>query len=118
MITMEGRVTDGKLFLHDRAEFDRRLGQVTGEVVVTVTPVSGVISTAQRRYYWGVVLPALAEHCGYTREEMHEAIKGMKHVAQTRTMTSAEFSRFVDEVVQWAYDAFDLAVPPPSTTPG
>jgi len=32
-------------------------------------------SSFQNRYYWGVIVAMLADHTGYTKEEMHEILK-------------------------------------------
>jgi len=32
-------------------------------------------SNQQNKYYWGVIISILSAHTGYTKEEMHEALK-------------------------------------------
>lgn len=72
---------------------------------------------SQNRYYWGVVLPTLAEWSGHESEELHQYMKDwhlplvdrklpsgelMRIYPSTASLSVEEFSAFVDKVVRWA----------------
>lgn len=87
--------------------------------VITVKPVKSKRSDAQRRFYWGVLLPALVEYgksfgqgefANWTSEDYHEGLKEKylrKINEKTRRMwtrsttalTVAEFSSYIDTII-------------------
>lgn len=96
---------------------------------VVISPFKGELrSLALNRYYWGIVLELLAEHCGYTREEMHEALKfkflrmeaesdvrfGLPKVGSTAQLTNAEFLRYLEDVRIFAATELGLYIPEPN----
>lgn len=115
---------DGKkLRLDDEASFRRHYSQFAGQKVeLTIQPYQPVRSDAQHRYWHGVVVPLLAEFCGYTTDEMHEALKqrflseedanGLTRVRSTRELSRKEFVEFVETVCQFAAE-LGLVIPPP-----
>src|SRR6185436_1312729 len=67
----------GKLLLSApaRALFDRYLQTLKGKPVELVVRVHRATRSGQaNRFYWGVVVPLLAAHCGYDKTSMHEAL--------------------------------------------
>ena len=78
-------------------------------------------SDQQNRYYHGVVIKLLAEHTGYTTDEMHENLKrlflstkdehGLIRIGSTATLKTLEFKDYLDRIIRWA--AIDLGVPIP-----
>ena len=120
-----GLVQDGKLHLDYRAQFDAYLRRFEGdEVEVEVRKRRSKRSTAQNAYWWSVVVPTLAEHTGYTRDEMHEALKakflsaedlslGLTKIGSTAKLNTQDFADLVDRVVLWAAESLGVIVPPP-----
>lgn len=79
-------VKRGKLFFRNRRFFDQQVGALKdGWIVeVAVKRLRATRSIQQSRYYWGVVVELIAEHTGYTPEEIHEVLKAKfipKHLA-------------------------------------
>ena len=66
------------------------------------------------RYYFGVVVPLIAEHCGYDKQEMHELlamrflrveddpITGSPRRKRTPNTDTKEFAEFVDNCIRLA----------------
>lgn len=83
---------------------------------VALTLVEETRSTAQNRYYQGVVVPMLAEVTGYQPGEMHDVLKleflPYGHVSTT-DLTPAEFTAYVERICQWAAEHLDCVIPPP-----
>ena len=53
-------------------------------VEVTVKPFHKKRSTEANSFYWGCVVTPLAEHCGYSREEMHTELLGIYYGWESR----------------------------------
>ena len=82
-------------------------------------------SLRQNAYWWGVVIPMLAEHCGYSGEEMHDALKakflgredlerGLMRIGSTAALSAADFAALVDRVVLWAAEDLGVIIPLPN----
>ena len=118
-VTLDGK----KLRLHDEASFRRHYSQFAGQKIeLTIQVYQPPRSDAQHKYWHGCVVPILAEYCGYTTDEMHEALKqrflseedanGLTRVKSTRELSRSEFVQFVETVCQWAAE-MGCVVPPP-----
>lgn len=118
---------DGKIQLdiYEKPRFKRYLRTLLGvpAVEVFVRELKRRRSDRQNRYYWGVVVALLAEYFGYSREEMHEALK-MKFlrkeppdkpatVRSTTDLSTQEFEDYLEEVRQWAAEFYGIDIPLP-----
>lgn len=82
---------------------------------------SNGISTETHRYYRGVIVPAIASHCGYeSHAEAHRAIKagfyGMREsdrdLPSMAAMSKEEATRFLDYALRQAAE-MSLIIPDP-----
>ncbi len=120
-----GHVTQGVLYLDDLPAYEKQIASLDGK------PVELVLrrhreqrSSEQNRYYWGVVVALIAEHCGYEPEEAHEALKikflrsheatALPSVRSTADLNTAEFAEFVDQCRRFAAAYLNLNIPDPS----
>ena len=88
-------------------------------------------SNDQNAYYWGVVIPILANHFGHDNpEDMHTDLKelfnpveskvspGKKIGGSTAKMTTVEFmsadDSYVERICRWAAIEHGIYIPPPS----
>lgn len=81
------------------------------------------------RYYFGVVVPLIAEHCGYDKQEMHELlamrflrieddpITGAPRRKSTADADSPEFSEYVDRCIAFGAE-LGVEIPPPTVQIG
>ena len=95
----------------------------TQTVTVTITHNKPTRSDDQNRYYWGVVIRYIADYAGYRGNEelqsLHEELKrkflpklGVLQIAQsTATLTSKEFSDYVETIRTWAATELSLYIP-------
>jgi hypothetical protein len=124
-----GVVTEtGKLVLDAPKVFRAYVARFIGEEVeVEVRKRRSKRSTEQNAYYWGVIIPPLAEHCGYTHDEMHEALKakflgqedlsrGLLRIGSTRKLSTAEFTDYIERVTVWAAGELGVVILPPERT--
>lgn len=82
-------------------------------VDVTVRIHRNQRSSQANRYYFGVVVPLIAEHCGYEKDELHELlamrflrieddpVTGSPRRKRTPTCDSKEFAEYVDSCVRF-----------------
>ena len=104
-----GKIEAGKICLERRDEFAAHIASLDGKSVeLTLRRAKSKRSTNQNAYSWGVVIALFAEHCGYSPEEMHEALKWQllqKHdagtlptVRSTSELSVLEFQEYVENV--------------------
>ena len=127
-VTWTGEIVDGKFHVDNRELFMQALSQLSGAVEIEVRPVHDRRSSKQNRYLWGVVYKTLSDQLGYTPEEMHEICKikfnlkkydlpDGEHIeagGSTRGMDTAEFSRYTDEIRDWASQFLSCYIPEPN----
>jgi hypothetical protein len=120
-----GTIEDGKPRLDNRVKF---LAYCAGfkngtRIECVVKKYRRTRSNEQNRYYWGVVIPLLANHFGYTKDEMHDALKweflrkpesSPATVRSTSSLTTVEFNEFVEAVVVWAATNYQVVIPDPN----
>jgi hypothetical protein len=132
LVVGTGHVRGGRLFIHHRAHFDAQIRQLDSRwtVEVTIQRLRATRSQQQNKYYWSVVIATLAEHTGYTPDELHEVLKQKfipKRLAlcdgngevkgefvmggSTRTMKTHEFSEYVEAIKRWASEDLDVYIP-------
>jgi hypothetical protein len=111
-----GRVLPGGLLVLDRPkDYGRHLRALAGKhVELTLKRRRAKRSPQANRYYFGVVVKVLAEHCGYDVQEMHEAlafrflriedcpITGAPRRKRTPETDTAEFSEYVNHCIRLA----------------
>lgn len=102
--------TNGTLKLHDRPAFEAHVATLPRESMVRLTlePWTRRRSGNQNRYYWGVLLAALAEETGHTPDELHVALRrhylpasvvGRLEIAESTTeLEPAEFETYLERI--------------------
>ena len=73
-------------------------------------------SSPQNRYFHGVVLPLLADHTGYTDDEMKGVVKYKFGIKSTAELTTAEFEDFCSRIRMWASRDLECWIPEPNET--
>jgi len=125
--TFQGRIEKGRLILNDPTKYLLRLSSLEGKRIdLSLKQHRETRSDGQNRYYWGVVVKLLADHCGYTPEEMHDALKlkflsdrcmddnGLVRIRSTARLTTDEFIQYTNQVVMWAASDMGVFIPDPS----
>jgi hypothetical protein len=122
--TVEG----GELIIRDRPFFDKYLTNFKeGELLeLTLKKYKKNRTLKQNAYYFGVVLPLMAEHTGYSANEIHE-IEKRRHLPRkiltlfgkeyhmpgsTATLSVGEMVEYVDRCIADAAE-MGINVPPP-----
>jgi hypothetical protein len=85
-------------------------------------------TSKQNRYYHGVVLKTISDYTGYSQGELHELFKSnllpskviviadkqVEYTQSTTELTTAQFERYISEIVQFASDSLSLYIPDPN----
>jgi len=120
-----GQVVDGKLKLERRDDFAALVQSLEGkQIELTLRKYSRPRSPNQNRYLHGVVIPLIAECCGYDPEEMKTALKlkflragddvnGLARVRSTADLSTAEMTEFIEQVRRLAAE-MGCAIPAPN----
>jgi hypothetical protein len=96
------------------------------EVVVSVTKKTRPRSLDQNAYWWSVPVKLLSEELGYTDAQMHYALLGeyggfqdgptgqaVPKVASSSQLTTEEFAKLIDWVLDWAPSQLGVVIPEP-----
>jgi hypothetical protein len=128
-----GVIEGGKLEIRNRAGLSQALrGMKDGEVLITIERLRATRSQRQNAWYWGVIVQLLADHTGYTPDEMHEVLKAKfipKRFAvadgngeicdelviggSTAILNTVEFGEYCEAIRQWAADSLHVVIPDP-----
>lgn len=98
-----------------RGLMQKQLDKLRGAPVeLTIRRFRNKRSDQANRFYWGVVVPLIAEHCGYEKDELHELlamrflridddpITGSPRRKHTPATDSKEFGEYVDSCIRFA----------------
>jgi hypothetical protein len=108
-----------QMFRQHCAKFDGK------EIGVTVSLWRKPRSGKQNGYYFGVVVEMLANHFGYTPDEMHAALSQMflldrtkkfPVVKSTTKLNTAEFEEYLGRIRTWASVEHGFNLPLPNET--
>jgi hypothetical protein len=128
-----GRIEGGKLDIHNRAGLSQALrGMKDGEVLIRIERLRATRSMPQNKWYWGVIVQMLADHTGYTPDEMHEVLKAKfipKRFAvcdgngevrdelviggSSAILNTVEFGEYCEAIRQWAAADLGMDIPDP-----
>ncbi len=104
-------IKHGKMTLSNKDEFDMAISKLQGEYYIELKE-TGVRSAPQNNYYWNIVR-ILADELGYTENEMHETIKNHFDIESTKTLSTKEFSVFIERLVRWSAIELNIVIPDP-----
>jgi hypothetical protein len=121
-VSTPGEIRRGRLLVKDATVFAERLTRFRdGAVQITVERKFATRSTKQNAWYWGQVVELVAEHTGYTPDEIHEIYKAKfipKPMAiadgngeivgevvlggSTTRMDTVQFGEYCERIREWA----------------
>lgn len=114
---------NGILLFHNEVAYIDHIRSLTGKVAVTVEPYRATRSDRQNRYYWAVVVELLASELGYTKDEMHEALKwkflrierDLPTVKSTSKLNTKEMEEYHAQIRMWASAELGIFIPDPNS---
>lgn len=124
-----GKVEKGNLVLDRPDRFMVHLSKYDGKPVeVVVRKKKSQRSINQNAAYWGIAVEILCQQTGFSREEMHEALKakfasridektGLLIVESTAKMDTVRFMKYYDDIQRWAAEFLNCYIPDPHEGP-
>ena len=101
-----------KLRLLNKESFDSFLEEFDVDTIIEIEVKEIVNRTQiQNSYYWGQVIGSPSKEGslmsnemfqGYTKQELHEALKEKFDVKSTMGMSQEEFTEYLDNIIRWA----------------
>ncbi len=127
---LEALVANKQLeFVDDITEYLAPYEGLTVEVTIKHKKFSR--SDNQNRYYFGVVVKTLADHTGFTKDEMHEVLKHkflrywatisgpedyieqVEFTKSTTDLNTAEMEQYLENIREWASIQLGCYIPEP-----
>jgi len=125
-----GKVRKGKFIPDDRIQFIKEFAKKDDtRLEVTVRKPRKYRSLQQNKYYWGVVISLLSETTGFSKDEMHDALRvkfltdleligektTLPRIQSTTELSTVEFLEYVSQIQQWAAEFLDCYIPDPES---
>lgn len=126
-LTITAKADKGRIIYDDPVKLSKILTVFNGkDLVVTFKDNKNRRSISQNKYYWKCIIDPLAEHTGYSRDEMHEILRAkflpeektiggetIHFSRSTTTLNTAEMENYLSEIREWAsvYLQVFLALP-------
>lgn len=129
-IVLPARLEGGQIRIA-KATLEKRLrGRRDCELELIIDRKHATRSLAQNRLYWKVYVGLIAEHTGYTPEEVHELLKA-KFLPKkftladtqgeitdqfvigrsTTRLNKIEFGQYLEEIAKWAAESLGIVMP-------
>ena len=123
-----GSIIQGELRVENNSEFLCYLSTLEEKNVEVIVRIpKSIRSYNQNRYYWGVVVNLLSEETGYSKDDMHEVLRGMflssiinfkgkeiPMVKSTAELNTKEFEDYLSQIRMWASKDLSVYVPDPN----
>ena len=119
-----GKVEQGKLILQEQDRFNVYLvGLGKQDVTVVVRTWRKPRSIQQNKFLWAVPYQLISESTGYTREEVHDAMRLMflkdedraiPTLKSTTSLTTIEMNEYWERIQQFAAEKLNLVIPEPN----
>jgi hypothetical protein len=126
------KIVNGLIEWSDRDAFVRAVRDMADcDAELTIAQVEDRRSVVANRYYWGVVVKAIAEDTGQAPDDVHDAMcdRFLKHritlvnvlgqvldlevAGRSSSLSVAKFYGFVEQVRLFAAEFFGLSIPDP-----
>jgi len=112
-----------KIRMLNRESFDRFLNEFDEGTILEIEVKEIVNRTqVQNSYYWGQVIGSPSKEGslmsnemfqGYTKQELHEALKEKFEVKSTSGMSQEDFTEYINKIIRWAAEFADMYIKEP-----
>jgi len=122
----KGCVKNGSFIPDNIVRYKQRLLELEGKQVnMSLVRYRDNRSNNQNKYYWGVIIPMIANHCGYMRDDYESlsdvlkrkflGTKGKLEIAvSSASLNTKEFEEYMSNVRNWASIELSLYLPLPN----
>ena len=112
-----------KIRILNRESFDRFLNEFEEGTILEIE-VKEVVNRSQMQnsYYWGQIIGSPSKEGsllsnemfqGYTKQELHEALKEKFEVKSTMGMSQEDFTEYINKIIRWAAEFADMYIKEP-----
>ena len=112
-----------KIRILNRESFDRFLNEFEEGTILEIEVKEVVNRTQlQNSYYWGQIIGSPSKEGsllsnemfqGYTKQELHEALKEKFEVKSTMGMSQEDFTEYINKIIRWAAEFADMYIKEP-----
>ena len=112
-----------KVRILNRESFDKFLGEFDVDTILEIEIKEIVNRTQiQNSYYWGQVIGSPSKEGsllsnetfqGYTKQELHEALKEKFDVKSTMGMSQEDFTEYINKIIRWAAEFAGMYIKEP-----
>ena len=112
-----------KIRILNREGFDKFLNNFKeGTILELVVKEIENRTQLQNGYYWGQVIGSPSKEGslmsnemfqGYTKQELHEALKEKFEVKSTMGMSQEDFTEYINKIIRWAAEFADMYIKEP-----
>ena len=112
-----------KVRILNRESFDKFLNEFEeGTMLELVVKEIENRTQLQNSYYWGQVIGSPSKEGslmsnemfqGYTKQELHEALKEKFDVKSTAGMEQEEFTEYINKIIRWAAEFAEMYIKEP-----
>jgi len=134
-MTFQGKITEGNITLIPKHKllYREEVAKLEGcDVLLSLEKKRDKKSYQQIKYYWGVVIPVIAEEIGYMKHEhtyLHKDLKDIlyyeirtdkltgeekKYLKSLKDATTKDAEDYFEAVRQWALSTHNIYVPLPN----
>ena len=128
LVLFYGTVRDGKLSLYQKNKFNQEVSKNEGkEIALTLRPAELIRTTAENRYYRGVIVKMVSEDMGIIPDEAHDYLKSLflkvgvevsgkryEIIRSTTALTISEFEDYCSCCREWASVELNVVIPLPN----
>lgn len=119
-------IQDKKIVIISKKSFSQYIEKLKDKkVLITIEEEKTPRSLSQNAYYW-VILRIISQDTGMNEDEIHSAMKmkflrrnyvredkKLETVRSTTSLSTQEFSEYIDRVKEFALDFFQIIIPNP-----
>ncbi len=121
---LRGRVESGKLIGLNKDRYHKALKAFEGKPLeLVLRHIRTPRSDQQNKYYWGVVVEILSNELGYSKDDLHYALREkflnifakdtLRIPKSTTDLSTVEFEVYMTDVRRWAVEFLNISIPTP-----
>ena len=102
-------IKDKRVKLDNPREFNKIFNEFDGQAIeISIKPIGAKRNDKQNRFYWKVIVGELSKDFGYTKGEMHKALKLKFDISSTAKLSVSEFRDYIESIIHWASSEYNF----------
>jgi hypothetical protein len=125
-----GQIVKGKVMLDRPSRYLIQISRLENQrIELILRKEKKERSNQQNSAYWGIIVEILSDHLGYSREEVHDALRtkflsrvdektGLTVIRSTTALSTVEFMDYYAQIQRWAAEFLQVYIPSPGEAEG